>query len=96
MTPSHTISDFRLEITKSLERDGKIQFELFAADVQDSHGRIQWEAVGMLDFDRAILSEGVDQNLLFPHDSLNSSFTNEKFRIPKPSKQYDSVPDDVQ
>jgi len=33
-------------------------------------------------FTESILSEGVDQNLLFPHDALNSAFTKKKFTIP--------------
>jgi hypothetical protein len=89
-------SDFRLEITKTLERDGQLKYELFAADQQDSRGKIQWESVGSMIFDHSILSEGVDKNLLFPHDSLNSGFTGLKFAIPQPMKQFDSVADDLQ
>lgn len=89
-------SDFRLEISRTLEKDGELIFDLYAADQQDSRGRIQWELVGEMSFDRAILSEGVDKNLLFPHDGFNSRFTEEKFAIPPTRKQYDSVPDDVQ
>jgi len=94
--PTVDQSDFRLEIARTLERDGKIEYEVFAADQQNSRAQIQWEKVGLITFDRAILSEAVDKNLLFPHDSLNSKMTDVKFEIPAPSKQWDSVPDDVQ
>ncbi len=69
---------------------------LYAADQQDSGGRIQWEQVGQITYDKAILSAGVDKLLLFPHDTLNSAFTGERFEIPAPNKQYDQVPEDVQ
>ena len=89
-------NDFRLEIIETLKRDGKIVYQVFAADQQDSAGRIQWEPVGTVTFHQYRVSSGVDQNLLFAHDSLNSKMTGQKFSIPKPSKQLDSVPDDVQ
>jgi hypothetical protein len=89
-------SDFRLEIVNTLNRDGSIVYEISAADQQNGRGQIQWEKVGTVTFDKYYLSEGVDKNLLFPHDSLNSKFTGQKFAIPKPSKQFDSVPDDIQ
>lgn len=89
-------NDFRIEIVDTLKRDRVLEYEIFAADAQDSRGKIQWEHVGIIYFDRSILSKGVDQNLLFPHDSLNSSWTGKKFEIPEPHKQYDSVPDDIQ
>lgn len=89
-------SDFRLEIAKTLARDGSIEFEFFAADAQDSRGEKLWERVGRIVFDRSILSAGVDQNLLFPHDSLNSSFTGRDFKIPTRSSQFDQSPEDTQ
>jgi hypothetical protein len=89
-------NDFRIEIAKTLSRDGVIEYELFAADQQDSKGGIQWEKVGNITFTRSILSEGVDKYLLFPHDTLNSNYTGQKFEIPAPSKQMDTVPDDIQ
>ena len=84
------------QISKTLERDGQIIYEISAADRQDSNGLIQWEPVGRMIFTSAILSSGVDQNLLFPHDTLNSKFTGQPFEIPAPSKQWDSIPQDIQ
>ncbi len=89
-------SDFRLEIWKTLKRDGVIEYAIFAADRQDEHGQIQWEPVGTLRMTEAFLSEGVDLNILFPHDTFNSVFTGQKFQIPDLEKQVNSVPDDVQ
>lgn len=88
--------DFRHEIVETLQRDQTIEYDIFVSDYRDSRGQIQWVPVGELVFNRAILSKGVDQNLLFPHDSLNSSVTGREFQLPGPSKQYDSVPDDIQ
>lgn len=89
-------SDFRLEIWKTLKRDGVIEYALFTADRQDEHGQIQWEPVGTLRMTTAYLSSGVDQNLLFPHNSFNSLFTGRKFQIPDPEKQLNSPPEDLQ
>lgn len=88
--------DFRHEIVDTLNRDQTLEYDIFVSDFRDSRGQIQWIPVGELVFNRAILSKGVDQNLLFPHDSLNSAVTGREFQIPGPSKQYDSVPDDIQ
>ncbi|MBC7742720.1 MAG: hypothetical protein H7061_11010 [Bdellovibrionaceae bacterium] len=79
--------DFRLEIFRTLQMNGTIEYELFAADTKNSAQEIVWEKVGQLVFDRAILSKGVDQNLLFSHDALNSSMTEKKFTIPKAQKK---------
>jgi hypothetical protein len=89
-------SDFRLEIAKTLERDKKIVYEIYLADKKDGHGKIIWEQVGNLTFTNAILSQSIDQNLLFPHDRLNSDFTGKPFELPENQNQYNSVPDDVQ
>ena len=86
MTQGHIKdSDFRVEIYKTLQNDGKIEYELYAADELDRNGKIQWKIVGAIVFNKAYLSEGVDKNLLFPHDTLNSKFTGEKFQLPKPN-----------
>ncbi len=89
-------NDFRLEITKTLKQDGFLHYDLFASDIQDGLGNIKWVQVGVITFQSAILSENVDKNLLFPHDSLNSLWTGEKFKIPTPRNQYNSAPDDIQ
>lgn len=89
-------SDFRLEMTETLERDSQIVYDISVSDVRDDAGNIQWVPVGELVFNRAILSEGVDKNILFSHDKLNSDFTGEKFKIPEPSRQHRSVFDDIQ
>lgn len=89
-------SDFRLEIYKTLLRDGILIFDLYASNYQDDLGRIQWVPIGRLTFDQAILSEGVDRHLLFPHDPLNSAVTDEKLIIPGPQKQHRNVYEDIQ
>lgn len=89
-------SDFRLEILAHMERDGRIIYDLFAGSERDSLGQVQWQQVGELQFNRTILTREVDQNLLFPHDRLNSDFTGQEFKVPDPAKQFDSVPDDIQ
>jgi hypothetical protein len=88
--------DFRLEIYDTLARDGVIAYDVFVSDIRDDRGQIQWTQAGRLEFTQAILSEGVDKNLLFPHDRLNSDFTGQKFTIPDGKSQYRSVPDDIQ
>lgn len=89
-------SDFRLEIFKTLKRDRVLNFDLYASDYQDDLGRIQWVAIGELTFHQAILSEGVDRHLLFPHDPLNSALTNKIHTIPDPQSQYRDVYQDIQ
>ncbi len=89
-------SDFRLEIYKTLQRDGILIFDLYASNYQDDLGRIQWAAIGELTFNQAILSEGVDRHLLFPHDPLNSAVTDKKLIIPDPQRQHRSVYEDIQ
>ncbi len=89
-------NDFRLEIIETLKRDGNIVYDLFASDRQDGKGNIHWVEVGKINFNSSILSEKVDRNLLFPHDSFHSQFTGEKFKIPVPRNQYNSAPDDIQ
>ena len=80
--PPVSEDDFRQEIAHTLARDGKLDFDFYAADTKGADGQIQWEKVGSMKFNQSILSEGVDQNLLFPHDTLNSGFTKKKFAIP--------------
>ncbi len=85
-------SDFRLEIQKSMEANGQIIYDFFASDTKNVSGEIQWQPVGELTYTRAILSEGVDKNLLFHHDSLNSERSGIKFELPaaKAENQPDS------
>ncbi len=78
-------SDFRLEIQKSMEANGQIVYDVFASDTKNQSGEIQWQSVGELTYTRAILSEGVDKNLLFHHDSLNSKRSGIKFELPAPT-----------
>ncbi len=78
--------DFRLEITKTMAADKRIDYEIHAADQLDPNGQIEWQKVGVVIFYQAILAKGVDQNLLFPHDSLNSSVTDKSFKVPEVSK----------
>lgn len=89
-------SDFRLEIARTLEQNEQIIYDVYASDFKSPDGEIQWVPVGVLSFDRAILAEGVDQNMLFHHDSLNSKRSGKPFEIPKPSKQYQPIPEDIQ
>lgn len=97
-TPSHHVSrsDFRLEVLESLRTSGELVYDVFASDYKSPDGEIQWVAVGKLVFNEAILSEGVDKNLLFHHDSLNSKFTKKPFEFPEPSNQYQRIPEDIQ
>jgi hypothetical protein len=88
--------DFRLEIRDTLMRDGMIKYNVFASETRDDRGQIQWTQVGILEFTRAILSEGVDRNLLFQHDRISSEFTGKKIEIPEGRAQYRSAPDDIQ
>jgi hypothetical protein len=88
-------SDFRLEIANTLARDGYLEFELFASDQQTQDGSKIWEPVGLLVFTRSILSAGVDKNLLFFHDSLNSSMTGQTFKIPNPIEEVEIIPIDA-
>lgn len=81
-------SDFRLEIQRTLERDGEIVYDLFASDVRDDRGRIEWTPVGRMVFTRSVLSQGVDQHLIFPHDKFHSEFTGQKMEIPPGSAQH--------
>lgn len=89
-------SDFRLEIFKTMQRDGVLNFDLYASDYQDDQGRIQWVQIGKLSFNEAILSEGVDKHLLFPHDPLNSAITNKPLQVQPPRRQHRGVYDDIQ
>jgi hypothetical protein len=88
--------DFRNELIDTLERDGQIEFGLYASDQVDVHGRIVWEHVGGLVFTRGIVSKGVDRNLKFPHATLNSQRTGQPFTFPRPSSASTVVPDDIQ
>ncbi len=89
-------ADFRAEIVDTLKQDGVIVYDLFAGSERDSLGRVQWRAIGELVFNEALATRAVDQNLLFPHDRLNSDFTGVDLTIPDPSRQFDTVPEDVQ
>lgn len=89
-------SDFRLEILRTLERDGGLVYDLFAADKRDGRGQPVWEKIGEIEFDRAYLGAGVDQNLLFAHDNLNSEFTGRPFEIPAGDPRLNPMPDDLQ
>jgi hypothetical protein len=95
-SPPVSESDFRLEIFKTMQRDGVLSFDLYASDYQDDRGQIQWVAIGELTSNQAILSEGVDRNLLFPHDPLNSAVTDTKLVIPSPQRQHREVYQDIQ
>lgn len=68
--------DFRVELAATIASK-HIRYVIFAGDQLDENGEIIWEEVGEIVFDRSILSEGVDQNVLFHHSSLRSEFTGE-------------------
>lgn len=89
-------SDFRLEIYRTLERDGQIEYEVLVGDVRDDTGRIDWIPTGDLIFNEALLTEAVDKNLIFPHDKFHSEKTNRIFELPEPHRQYRNIPEDVQ
>lgn len=89
-------SDFRKEIAETMARDGEVIYEINAADTVNSKGEKNWEPVGRMIFNEAILSKAVDHNLLFAHDTYNSPYTNKRFVIPKAEKQHDQVPQDIQ
>ena len=89
-------SDFRKEIAETMARDGKVIYEINAADTVNAKGEKNWEPVGKMIFDQAILSEAVDKNILFAHDTYNSAFTNQRFVMPKAKSQHNQTPQDLQ
>ncbi len=79
--------DFRLELYATAEKNSELVYELHATDSFDSSGQKNWERVGTLRLKNAILSKGVDEIVLFPHDTMVSSFTGAQLFIPtEPSK----------
>jgi|GEM_PF-2844037 len=66
--------DFREELAETISQKG-LRYQIFLADEVDKEGNILWEEAGYMEFSNTILSRGVDQNLLFFHDSLKSPFT---------------------
>lgn len=81
--PPVEASDFRLEIVETLERESQLQFDVFAADSRNPDGSIAWENVGEVELTNAMLSKGVDQQLVFAHSTFNSRFTGEDFKVPE-------------
>jgi hypothetical protein len=76
-------SDFRLEFAETLKRDGHLTYDLFAADSVDAANKPQWVKAGEITINRAILSKGVDENVLFAHSPFNSSMTGKSFALPQ-------------
>ena len=74
--------DFRLEIVKTLERNQGLEYDVYVCDTLDQNGERIWERVGNLHLQNPLLTRGVDQNLLFPHDSLKSSMTGQALQMP--------------
>ena len=73
-----------------------IIYDFYAADKVDGRGNKLWESVGEIIFDKSYLSEAVDKNVIFKHDTFNSQYTGERFVVPSPSKQENRVPEDLQ
>jgi hypothetical protein len=68
--------DFREELLETIQNKG-LRYDIFLADEVDEQGEIIWERAGHMEFEKTILSQGVDQNVLFHHDGLRSPFTGE-------------------
>ncbi len=79
--------DFRNELTETAKKNGQLIYDLYAADSLDSSGQKEWESVGQLVLKSALLSRGVDQNVLFPHDTIRSSFTGKEIQTPSVPKK---------
>ncbi len=75
--------DFRRELYETAQQ-GELTYEFYAADSVSAQGEKLWERVGTIHLNRAILSRGVDQNLLFAHDTLASQVTGKTIEIPIP------------
>ena len=88
--------DFRHEIVKTSVRNGGLDYIVYVCDKLDTYGDRVWEAVGTLHLQNPMLTRGVDQNLLFPHDSLRSSVTGQMIKIPEVDQSNIFIADDIQ
>jgi hypothetical protein len=88
--------DFRQEIYQTAQKNGAITYDFYAADQLDARGQKVWERVGTLRLERPILSQGVDQNLLMPHDTLKSTVTGNALQMPVADPNNLTIYDDVQ
>ncbi len=88
--------DFRQELVETTKANGALIYDFFASDKLDALSHRVWEKVGELTLVNPMLSRGVDQNILFPHDSLKSAVTGLPLSMPIPDKNNIPLPDDVQ
>jgi hypothetical protein len=87
--------DFRIEILRTIEKNKGLQYRVFASDKLDGNGQRIWEPIGTLDLQNPMLTLGVDQNLIFPHDSLKSSMTGKPLTMPTADPNNSQLPTDI-
>ncbi len=71
-TPNIDLLDFRTELAGQIYAYGKVEFDIAVADDTNFLGDKNWQEIGKIIFDEAIISEGCDFQLHFHHPPFRS------------------------